>query len=114
MTTKLGVNMDATELFCNRDDFIKELENININNNDPNLLISRSKNKRGVNAQISLSEIIRSDEFPMILSYSRFIEWIPYCLFPLTKFLQMKMGQVTGINYIDSTSLSVCKNIRIP
>lgn len=126
--------MDVTKLFCNIDDFVNELEN----KNDPNLLISRTKIKRGVNPQMSLSEIMtivvlyhssnfknfksfysfikqqRHAEFPSLLSYSRFIEWVPYCLFPLTKFLQTKMGEVTGISYVDSTSLSVCKNIRIP
>ncbi len=126
--------MDLTKLFCNIDDFVKEVEK----KNDPNLLISRTKKKRGVSSMMSLSEMMtivvlyhssnyknfksfyhflkeqKHSEFPSLLSYSRFVEWIPYCLFPLTQFLQTKMGEATGINYIDSTSINVCKNIRIP
>lgn len=44
VTKKIGVSIDATELFCTIDDFIKELER----KYDLNLLISRNKRKRGV------------------------------------------------------------------
>ena len=125
--------MDATKLFCDIDDFTKELEVAN----DSQLIVYRSHKKRGIKPQMSLSEMMtivvlyhasnfknfksfyfylsneKNQCFPSLLSYSRFIEWMPYCLLPLTKFLQTKMGESTGINYIDSTSLTVCKNIRI-
>ena len=39
---------------------------------------------------------------------------MPFCLFPLAEFLNTRKGENTGISFIDSTSLSVCRNIRIP
>ena len=52
-------------------------------------------------------------DFLKLLSYSRFVEWMPYCLFPFAIFLKSRRGKVTGISFIDSTSIAVCKNIRI-
>jgi hypothetical protein len=126
--------MDLTQLFCDIDDFVKALEG----KNDQQLLISRSKSKRGFPPQMYLSELMAiivmyhssgfknfkhfyfylrqnmKAEFPRLLSYSRFVELMPYCLIPLCTFLKTRKGTVTGISYIDSTSLSVCRNIRIP
>lgn len=53
-------------------------------------------------------------EFPNLLSYNRFVELIPKLLAPLTAFMQSRCGSTQGIAFIDSTPLSVCKNIRIP
>lgn len=53
-------------------------------------------------------------EFPGLVSYTRFIEFIPSALLPLAIYLRTKcLGTCTGISYIDSTSLAVCKNPRI-
>lgn len=52
-------------------------------------------------------------EFPHLLSYTRFVEVMPDYLVPLTVFLHTKMGNCTGISFIDSTALAVCKNPRI-
>ncbi len=53
--------------------------------------------------------------FPDIVSYTRFVELIPSVLFPLSIFLKnRKMGKCTGISFIDSTPIRVCKNQRIP
>jgi len=38
---------------------------------------------------------------------------MPYCLIPLTHFLKNNFVQCTGISFIDSTSIAVCRNIRI-
>ena len=126
--------MDLTQLFCDIDDFVKALER----KNDSFLLISKSKLRRGFPPQMSLSELMtiivlyhssgyknfktfykfiqlhNAHAFPKLISYSRFVEWMPYCLLPLGLFLKSKMGVVTGISYIDSTSIAVCRNIRIP
>jgi hypothetical protein len=53
-------------------------------------------------------------EFPHLVSYTRFIELLPRVLTPLTLYLYTQLGSCTGISFIDSTSLSVCKNPRIP
>jgi Transposase DDE domain len=58
-------------------------------------------------------ERLRS-EFPGLVSYTRFIEFIPSVLLPLCLYLRTKcFGTCTGISFIDSTSLMVCKNPRI-
>ena len=124
--------MDLTELFCSVDDFTK------IISKNKQFKITYEKSRRGGPAMMSLSEIMtiiiayhscgfknfkafylyllreRRKDFPKMLSYSRFVEWIPYALFPLCAYLKSRRGKVTGISFVDSTSISVCKNIRIP
>lgn len=53
-------------------------------------------------------------EFPNLLSYTRFLEVMPQALVPLCSFFTTVKGKPTGIEFIDSTSLSVCHNLRIP
>ena len=53
-------------------------------------------------------------EFPGLVSYTRFVEYIPSTLVPLIMFLRTKcLGQCTGLSFIDSTSVDVCLNQRI-
>jgi hypothetical protein len=49
------------------------------------------------------------NEFPGLVSYNRFVELIPSVIVPLNACL----GTCTGITFIDSTTLAVCKNPRI-
>ena len=51
--------------------------------------------------------------FPNLVSYQRFIEWIPSTLIPLNVYLQSRLATSTGIGFIDSTSIKVCHNRRI-
>lgn len=51
--------------------------------------------------------------FPQLVSYNRFVEWTPSCLFPLCCYLKSLFGDCTGISFIDATSLKVCHNRRI-
>lgn len=54
-------------------------------------------------------------EFPKTVSYNRFVELMQSVALPLTMLLKTCcLGYCTGISYIDSTSISVCKNKRIP
>ena len=123
--------LDFTVLYCSIDDFTKTLIN------DQQFKISYEKSKRGGPALMSLSEIMtivvayhssgfknfkafylylksyRLRDFPKLLSYSRFVEWVPYVLIPLAEYLKGRMGKVTGISFIDSTSIAICKNKRI-
>ena len=53
-------------------------------------------------------------EFPGLVSYTRFVEYIPSAFVPLTIYLRTCcLGDCTGISFIDSTSLDVCLNQRI-
>jgi transposase len=53
-------------------------------------------------------------EFPDLVSYTRFIEYVPSTLVPLIMYLRTYcLGDCTGISFIDSTSLDVCLNQRI-
>ncbi|TOL43200.1 IS982 family transposase, partial [Vibrio parahaemolyticus] len=53
-------------------------------------------------------------EFPTLLSYTRFLEVMPSVLVPLSSFFPHVKGEPTGIEFIDSTSIKVCHNLRIP
>lgn len=51
--------------------------------------------------------------FPSLVSYQRFVEWIPSTLLPLCVYLKSCFGACTGISFIDATALRVCHNRRI-
>lgn len=53
-------------------------------------------------------------EFPTLLSYTRFIEVMPSTLVPLCSYFSSLKSEPTGIEFIDSTSIKVCHNLRIP
>jgi hypothetical protein len=52
-------------------------------------------------------------DFPTLLSYTRFVALIPSVLIPLCMYLNQRKGEVTGLSFIDATSLVVCHNRRI-
>jgi transposase len=53
-------------------------------------------------------------EFPGLVSYTRFVDFIPSVLIPLCAYFRNAcLGDCTGISFIDSTSLDVCLNQRI-
>jgi transposase len=55
-----------------------------------------------------------SREFPGLVSYNRFVEFIPSVLLVLCAYLRTScLGTCTGISFMDSTALAVCKNPRI-
>ena len=125
--------MDLTTLFCDIDDFVKGLDY-----SEGQILVTSTKSNRGGKPRMSLSELMtiivlyhssghkhfkafyfyllkyHQEDFPKLLSYNRFIEWMPYCLLPLCSYLKSRKGSGTGISFIDSCPLAVCKNIRIP
>ena len=52
--------------------------------------------------------------FPQTVSYNRFVELQQKALLPMVMFLKtMRLGQSTGISFVDSTPIRVCKNKRI-
>lgn len=52
--------------------------------------------------------------FPTLLSYTRFLELMPSLIIPMCAYFETVKGKPTGIAFVDSTSLKVCHNIRIP
>lgn len=52
-------------------------------------------------------------EFPRLVSYHRFTEWIPSVIAPLFAYLKSLFGTCSGVSFIDSTPLAVCNNHRI-
>jgi transposase len=53
-------------------------------------------------------------DFPGLVSDQRFIEWVPSTLVPMCAYLRSCFGVCSGISFMDSTSLKVCHNRRIP
>ena len=52
--------------------------------------------------------------FPRTVSYNRFVELMQSAALPMTIFLKSQcLGNGTGISFIDSTPIRVCKNKRI-
>lgn len=54
-----------------------------------------------------------ASEFPGVVSYQRFIEWVPGTLVPMCAYLRSCFGQCSGISFMDSTCIKVCHNRRI-
>ena len=53
-------------------------------------------------------------DFPQTVSYNRFLELMQNATLPMSMFLKTCcMGEATGISFIDSTPIRVCKNKRI-
>lgn len=123
---------DLTTLFCNVDDFWKQFRN------EWELhLLSNGKSKRGPEPELSISEMMtivvifhqsnfRSFKhfyghicahfkqfFPKLISYERFVQIKKTLFIPLFAYLLSLTGKVTGIAFIDSTSIAVCHNKRI-
>ena len=121
------------ELFCQVDDFCQSFEPV-----WQRQLLSTGMKTRHRKRALALSEIMTiliafhqshyrnfkhyylnhvcqywKQAFPGLVSYPRFVDWIPSCLFPLCCYLKHCFGACTGISFIDATSLKVCHNRRI-
>jgi Transposase DDE domain len=120
-------------IFCDIDDFCKPMEK-----EWTKQLLSDGKIKRITKSSLSMSEIMTivvwfhisgyrtfkwyyinhvckelKREFPHLVSYNRFVELMPGVIVPLCAYLQTRRGKVTGVSFIDSIAISVCKNHRI-
>ena len=122
--------MNLLELFCLIDDFCQKFEP----QWNKKLLPTSF---RGPKCSLSISEIITilvlfhqsnfrtfkhfyfyiqrnfSKEFPNLLSYTRFVSIKKRAFVPLFAYLLGRRGTITGISFIDATSIAVCKNKRI-
>ena len=125
----------VTEIYCMADDFCKEFtfqqEKYMIKDKKTN---HRNKPNRMSDAEIMVILILFHSGgfrcfkhyykeyvckhlkhlFPRQVSYNRFIELEKEVLLPLTIFIKkVLLGTCTGINFVDSTPLRVCRNQRI-
>lgn len=122
------------ELFCDVDDFCQAFEPA-----WKQRLVTSGDRQRQRERSLSLSEVMTlvihfhqsqyrnfkayykeyvmkqlRSEFPNLVSYTRFVEFMPSALIPLSVFLRtVCFGDCSGISFIDSTSLDVCDNHRI-
>jgi hypothetical protein len=123
---------DLTTLFCHVDDFWKTFEQ-QWNSH----LLDNQKKKRGPASELSISEMMTiviffhqsnyrtfkhfysfilefyKPYFPALISYDRFVHRMKSLFIPLFAFLLAHKGLITGIAFIDSTSIAVCHNKRI-
>ncbi len=121
-----------TTVFCAVDDFCMHYENVY-----KKQALENRKPFRGTPSNLAISEVIsililfhpsgfrtfkqfylhlrvyHKGDFPYLVSYTRFVELIPSALIPLCSFLKSRFVKSTGINFIDSTPLRVCRNKRI-
>jgi hypothetical protein len=124
--------IDVTELYCTIDDFWKSFKQ-----EWEKHLIDTGKAKRGPEPELSIAEMMTivilfhqsnyrtfkhfyshinsyfKKEFPKLISYDRFVYLKKNLFVPLFAYLLHRRGDVTGIAFIDSTSITVCHNKRI-
>lgn len=125
----------VTEIYCMADDFCKEFalqqEKYMVKESNHN---HRNKPNRMNDAEIMVILILFHSSgfrcfkhyyneyvckhlthlFPRLVSYNRFVELVKDILLPLTIFIkQVLLGTCTGISFVDSTPLRVCRNQRI-
>lgn len=123
---------DITKLFCSIDDFWMKFES-----EWKKMLLSEKKRAPRRKPSLCESEVMTivilfhmlgyrnfktfyngyvlvhlKKYFPKALSYNRFLELKRNVAFPLYCFLAKQAGNVTGISFVDSTSLSVCHQKR--
>jgi Transposase DDE domain len=124
--------MSLLELFCSVDDFWKKFAPIY---QQMQLTDGKKRQRRG---ELDPSEIMTilihfhqshyrtfkayytehvqkhlRSEFPLLVSYQRFVELTPQMLVPLLAYLNSLYGSCTGVSFIDSTSLEVSHPKRI-
>lgn len=121
----------VTDLFCAVDDFCKALDNQILTKLIPEKRAVQKRRTPGLcESEIMTITIFFQDSgyrnfkqyylavkvgwkrlFPAMPSYNRFIELMPRTLLHLLLYLQIHKGKVTGISFIDSTTIKVC-NIK--
>lgn len=124
--------IDLTTLFCSVDDFWKQFRR-----DWEQHLIGLGKARRGPEPELSISEMMTivilfhqsnyrtfkhfyghicthfRPYFPKLISYDRFVHTMKTLFVPLFAYLLHNGGVITGIAFIDSTSIAVCHNKRI-
>ena len=125
--------MSVLELFCAVDDFCVAFEPVWRKH-----LLTVGEKRRQRSGQLCLSEVMTlmihfhqshyrdfksyyqkhvqvhlCREFPSLVSYGRFVELMQRAVVPLAIYLRHLFGRCTGISFVDSTALAVCRTSRI-
>ena len=74
-------------------------------------LMSHHRNFK--NYYLGYVSLIYKNEFPNLLSYTRFLAVMPRVIVPMCAYFTSLKGKPTGVEFIDSTCIKVCHNIRI-
>jgi hypothetical protein len=74
----------------------------------------QSNHRNFKNFYIGLVQRYWLEDFPTLLSYTRFLHKMSALIIPIYDYFQTVKGKPTGIAFVDSTSLKVCHNICIP
>lgn len=128
----LNLQIDLETQYCHIDDFFKAFkvdwdQHLLGSGNSPRgpdpklstsemmmiVILFHQSNFRTFKHFYSFVEIYLRGEFPKLVSYNRFVYLKRTIFVPLFAYLLSLMGLCTGISFIDSTSISVCKNKRI-
>jgi len=125
--------MSLLELFCHVDDFcqafVPQWQSQQLSSG-----VRRRRRARGLSLSEVMTVLIRFHqshyrdfkafytehvqqhlraEFPGLVSYTRFVAFIPETLIPLCVYLRACCGACSGVSFLDSTTLAVCHNRRI-
>lgn len=125
--------MSLLELFCHVDDFCHRYKGL-----WAPLALPSGPRRRQRERSLSLSEVMTililfhqthyrnfkafytehvqahlQAEFPDLVSYGRFVEFMPATLLPFCAYFRICCGTCTGLSFVDSTVIAVCHNRRI-
>lgn len=131
--TNIVSRLDVTQIFCEVDDFCQVWDSLWQHQKQ---LPSFSGEQRS-RSRMSVSEVMTiviafhgsgyrtfkefyllqvlpywKRAFPKLVSYNRFVELMPWSLMLLYCFVHTRLGEVTGISFIDSTKITVCHRCR--
>ena len=123
------LHLDLTEIFCDIDDFYTAFESAC--EQLPQLLYDGQA--KPYCSRLSVSEVMTiviafhgsgfrtfkgfytghvltqwRSAFPNLVSYPRLVELVPWSVMALAYFLQTTFGELTGISFIDATSVAIC------
>jgi hypothetical protein len=126
-------HLDLTEIFCDVDDFCQRFEQFRQQVPQLPSMLGEQRSR----SRMHLSEVMTiviafhgsgaktfkdfytltvlphwRQAFPRLVSYNRFVELMPWCLMLLCCFLHTRKGEMTGIQFIDSTPIEVCHPCR--
>ena len=128
MSTSLS-RLDLTKVFCDVDDFYTTFEHMC----HQLTMLPYDGEAKSYRSRLSVSEVMTiviafhgsgyrtfkdfytrhvlphwHQAFPNLVSYPRFVELMRWSVMPLACFLQTTLGELTGISFIDTTSIEVC------
>lgn len=122
-------HLDVTRIFCEVDDFCQQFERLWQQQPQLPSMLGEKRSR----SRLHLSEVMTiviafhgsgfrtfkdfytlcvlphwRTAFPRLVSYNRFVELMPWSLMLLCCYLYTRLGEMTGISFIDSTPLEVC------